>query len=108
MKKITKTVIVGVLCLLMCSAFIFGKTGIKGKHALAESQSVKYDYTDSDYLTEGSSYTIRDYAEKLIGTQAHVQRLDGKYQIVDSEQDDPIVSIIPKDLFYTEGQKLVI
>ena len=108
MKKMTKTVIVGVLCLLMCSAFIFGKSGIKGKHALAESQSVKYDYTDSDYLTEGSSYTIRDYAEKLIGTQAHVQRLDGKYQIVDSEQDDPIVSIIPKDLFYTEGQKLVI
>lgn len=106
--KTNKVIFAIVILFFICSAIFLSGLITKGKKVLAETSTEQYDYTDSDYLTKGSSYTIRDYADRLIGTQAHVQYTDGKYQIVYPEHDDPIVSIIPKNLFHTECSELVI
>ena len=106
--KTNKVILAIVILFFICSVIFLSGLITKDKKVLAETSTEQYDYTDSDYLTKGSSYTIRDYADRLIGTQAHVQYTDGKYQIVYPEHDDPIVSIIPKNLFHTECSELVI
>lgn len=111
--KTTKTInklFAGLIFLFMLSIVFLSGFGVKGSHqVMAATSSEQYDYTDSDYLVPGGSYTIRDYSEQLIASKAHVQHVEDEgYQIADSDQDDPIVKIIPKNLFYTVGSELVI
>ena len=108
--KIIKTnnkKIIATILFFICSLFFISGIWSQNTRAFAAITG-QYNYTDSDYLTEGEAFTIRDYSNRLIGTQAHVQYEDGIYRIVSPENDDPIVSIIPKNLFYTVGSELVI
>lgn len=76
--------------------------------ASADTASEEYNYTDSDYLIGNSGYMITDYPNLLIGSNAKIQCFDEKYQAINTDADDPIVQIIPKQYFYTVGSELVI
>lgn len=66
-----------------------------------EISAINYDaYTDSDTLLNGTS-TIRDYVKSLY--RSTVSWNGTKYSVT---ADDPIVQIVPKSLFATEGEYL--
>ena len=62
---------------------------------------------DSDNIA-GSNLTISDYPSHLHATKAAVKfdNNDVGYALYGLNEDDPIVNIVPKDHFFTEGQVL--
>ena len=85
--------------------------------AKAEESSTAVIEVDLSHLDDdniaGSDLTIRDYPEQLHATKASV-RMGGNsnenvgYYFYNSNEDDPIVDIVPKEYFYTENQTLKI
>lgn len=66
-----------------------------------EVEEPNYDeYIDSDTLLNGS-YTIRDYADTLYHSTVS---WNGSHYTVND--DDPIVQIVPKELFKEDGEYL--
>lgn len=86
--------------LILSGAIIFGNlpTSIASATSIG---AIDYDaYTDSDTLLSGTN-TIRDYVKSLY--RSTVSWNGTKYNVT---ADDPIVQIVPKSLFATEGEYL--
>lgn len=90
------------MCIVMLTGvLLFGSMPVLVASATNKTPSVGYDsYTDSDTLIN-SSYTIRDY----VGTLHH-STVGWKDDMFYVTADDPIVQIIPRELFATKGEYL--
>lgn len=102
-KKISLMLLISVIAI--CMIALIGITAFGGQLlqvASATDEEVEepnYDeYTDSDTLLN-RSYTIRDYVNTL--HHSTVSWNGSRYTVND---DDPIVQIVPKDLFKDEGE----
>ncbi len=75
--------------------------------ASADVKTEEYSSLDSDYIIGYEGLTIRDYPNKLHATKAAVNSKDnGGFELSGLNEDDPIVSIIPKEYFFNVGQIL--
>lgn len=107
MTKTTKTYFIALL-LVIITVFcfvIFNYFDNNIAYADDELQPINYDvYTDSDFILNNSSYTIRDYKTHLYKTTTTLQP-NNSLSITD---DDPITGIVPKILFSVNGNHLYI
>lgn len=68
--------------------------------AASADETEEYSSLDSDYIIGYEGLTIRDYPNKLHATKAAVNSKDnGGFELSGLNEDDPIVSIIPKEYF---------
>ncbi len=65
------------------------------------------DYTESDYLLNFPAYTIRDYEEDLFKSGLDYNNGYFADEIIVSS-DDPVVGIIPRELFINSGNHVFI
>ena len=72
------------------------------------SATSNYDaYTDSDYLFGGNEgYSIHQYKETLFKTTSSTSHNNTDGFELQAANDDPIVNIIPKEIFMNEGEYL--
>lgn len=98
MNKIKSRILWVLITILLCLCFVF--FGMSKVNA-ASSESAAYDiYTDSDQIIGYNGYTIQNYSDKLFTTKIK-PTFDANKNLVlqNKETDDPIIGIIPKQLF---------
>ena len=102
-----------VIALLACFICLFASLGFSvvmpaKADGLVETTKSEYDtYTDSDQVLYYSDKTIRDYPDSLYATQCRIcYNEEGILDLENAGTDDPIVGIVPKDLFSGTGRVL--
>lgn len=132
MSRVYKMISISLLAVLLCLSLLAFPKAQSQPRILAGSdteQSVDshlYDaYTDDDFFVwENETYTIQDYSASLknrlfgvtldpdlpdlFGSTAEYSSSDGKILDVTAYGNDPIVEIVPEELFAAEGQTLYI
>lgn len=94
-----------VLCAVVLCYFLSNNVEAKTTYdpAAYENSDELYlngDITKRYYDIDGSNYTIDDYHTNLFGKNIEGLRLINEYNVL---ADDPIINIIPKEYFETEG-----
>ena len=119
-RKYKNMIIIFIMVTLLLFAFFVPKTW----NAFAASAEEQFSfekgeysaYTDSDYIYNSNSglnetYTIQDYKDSLYKTTSNIELANSSFPDSYSAiatSDDPIVKIIPRELFENEGNHLYI
>ena len=97
-----------VLAMLLCGTMGNDYFVLALAHGANAETTVEGDTLDTDVIM-GSSWTIRDYPERLHATQASVKATVNSasgFMLDGLSEDDPIVNIVPKEYFFTAGNVL--
>ena len=90
----------------MCFAFFFEANN--HVFAKAETQTINEIINLNTDNISGRNLTIRDYPTQLHATEARIIVNNYRFELDGMGKDDPIVEIVPKNYFFSVGQKLEI
>lgn len=109
-KKFGKPAVAIVLLLCVCCVAMAFMPVSEAKASGNEVKSTNFEfYTESDELLTYSGKTIADYENNLYATECRPEiDEEGVLYLTDVQKDDPIVEIVPKELFSGIGETLYI
>lgn len=107
MDKLKNTILVVVIGCLCCMSFIFYGFIVNAESRANQISNSEYDtYTDEDKII-GYSADIQDYSNNLYATNIKpVFNSDGQLALQNTQKDDPITGVVPKELFSKVGSTL--